>query len=138
MTYTDPAAIGSIRNVIRSEQNYVFACGLAGAKLTGGARRRAVAQIADRGQRIQILAAMITELDVPTTPPGFVPPVPIDNARGARSSLVQLNNALVGTYAQMAASTEGADRAIAVAGAQDCARTAVQWGGTSQAFPTSE
>ena len=50
----------------------------------------------------------------------------------------ELNNALVGVYAQMAASTEGEDRAFAVAQAQDSARTAVQWGAASQAFPTVE
>lgn len=138
MTYTDPAAVAAIRDAIRSEQNYVFACGLAGAQLKGGARRRAVNQLADRRQRIDGLAAMIDEAEVPSTPPAFEPPVPIDNARSARRALVDLNNALVGTYAQMAATTEGDDRAIAVASAQDCARTAVQWGGASQAFPTAE
>ena len=138
MTYTDPAAIAAIRDAIRSEQNYVFACGLAGAQLKGGGRRRAVNQLADRRQRIEVLAAMIDEAEVPSTPPAFEPPTPIDNARSARRALVDLNNALVGTYAQVAATTEGDDRAIAVASAQDCARTAVQWGGASQAFPTAE
>jgi len=138
MTYTDPAAIASIQNVIRSEQNYVYACGLAGAQLKGGGRRRAVAQIADRRQRIQIFAAMIEDSEVPTTPPAFSPTVPITNARSARQSLAQLNNALVGRYADAAAVTEGSDRAIAVANAQDCARTAVQWGAASQAFPTGD
>lgn len=138
MTYTDPAAVAAIRDAIRSEQNYVFACGLAGAQLKGGARRRAVNQLADRRQRIDGLAAMIDEAEVPSTPPAFEPPAPIDNARSARRALVDLNNALVGTYAQMAATTEGDDRAIAVASAQECARTAVQWGGASQAFPAAE
>ena len=138
MTYTDPAAIAAIRDAIRSEQNYVFACGLAGAQLKGGGRRRAVNQLADRRQRIEVLTAMIDEAEVPSTPPAFEPPTPIDNARSARRALVDLNNALVGTYAQMAATTEGDDRSIAVASAQDCARTAVQWGGASQAFPTAE
>jgi len=137
VTYTDPAAIAAIRDAIRSEQNYVFACGLAGAQLKGGGRRRAVNQLADRRQRIEVLAAMIDEAEVPSTPPAFEPPTPIDNARSARRALVDLNNALVGTYAQVAATTEGDDRAIAVASAQDCARTAVQWGGASQAFPTA-
>ena len=107
MTYTDPAVVATIQNAIRSEQNYVYACGLAGAQLSGGARRRAVAQIAARQQRIQALASMITDGDVPTTPPAFTPPIAIENARSARASLAQLNNALVGVYAQMAASTEG-------------------------------
>ena len=138
MTYTDPAAVSAIRDAIRTEQNYVFACGLAGAQLKGGARRRAVNQLADRRQRIEVLATMIDEAEVPSTPPAFEPPAPIDNARGARRALVDLNNSLVGTYAQVAATTEGDDRAIAVASAQDCARTAVQWGGASQAFPTAE
>lgn len=138
MTYTDPAAVATIQNAIRSEQNYVYACGLAGAQLKGGGRRRAVAQISARQQRIQALASMITEDDVPTTPPAFIPPIAIENARSARTSLAQLNNALVGVYAQMAAITEGGDRAFAVAEAQDCARTAVQWGAASQAFPTGD
>jgi len=138
MTYTDPAVVATIQNAIRSEQNYVYACGLAGAQLNGGARRRAVAQIAARQQRIQALASMITDGDVPTTPPAFTPPIAIENARSARASLAQLNNALVGVYAQMAASTEGEDRTFAVEQAQDSARTAVQWGAASQAFPTGD
>ncbi len=138
MTYTDPAVVSTIQNAIRSEQNYVYACGIAGAELKGGGRRRAVAQIAEHQQRIQVLAALIQEDDVPTTPPAFSPPIAIDSARSARASLAQLNNALVGVYADMAASTEGADRAFAVAGAQSSARTAVQWGAASQAFPTGE
>lgn len=138
MTYTDSSTVASIQNAIRSEQNYVYACGLAGAELKGGGRRRAIAQIADRQQRIQVFAAMIAESEVPSTPPGFAPPIAIDSARAARASLAQLNNALVGIYAEVAALTEGQDRQRAVLAAQDSARTAVQWGATSQAFPTGD
>lgn len=138
MTYTDPAAVAAIQNAIRGEQNYVFACGLAGAELKGGGRRRAVAQIAERQQRTQALAQLIAETDVPPTPPGFEPAEPIDNARSARQALASLNNALVGLYADVAATTQGEDRAFAIAAAQGSARAAVQWGARSQAFPTAD
>lgn len=136
MTYSDPAAVGSIRSAIRAEQNYVYACGLAGAELKGAGKRRAVALIADRQQRIQVLAALLPESDVPDTPPAFQPSTPIDNARSARRALADLDNALVGYYADMAATTDSADRAFAVDAAQASARSAVQWGASSQAFPT--
>jgi hypothetical protein len=47
-----------------------------------------------------------------------------------------LNNTLVGINADVAATTQGEDRAFAVDCAQLSARAAVQWGAQSQAFPT--
>ena len=136
MTYSDAAAVAAIVAAIETEQNFVYAAGLAGAYLTGGAKRQAVSQLADHQGRMQIYSLMIAPDAVPTPPPAFQPGEPITNARTARAALAQLNNTLVGINADVAATTEGEDRAFAIDCAQLCARAAVQWGAQSQAFPT--
>ena len=129
MTYTQPDAIAAIARAIQTEQNYVFAAGLAGAFLRGAGRRRAVNQLAEHRARLQVNTALVDPADVPPTPPGFTPESPITNPKTARSALAALSNALVGVYADVASVTEGADRATAIAWAQASARA-------SQAFPT--
>lgn len=136
MTYTDPTAVAAIADAIEAEQNYVFAAGLAGAYLKGAGRRRAVNQLAEHRAKVQAASMMIDPSAVPQTPPGFEPPTPITDAKSARDSLAELNNTLVGFYANIAAVTEGDDRRWAIASAQASARDAVQWGASSQAFPT--
>lgn len=136
MIYTDAAAIAAIARAIEAEQNFVYAAGVAGAFLTGGAKRQAIAQLADHQGRLQIYSLMLQPQDVPAPPPAFQPEVPMTDARTARAALAQLNNALVGINADVAAVTDDADRAFAIDSAQVCARAAVQWGAASQAFPT--
>lgn len=136
MTYSDTAAITAIVSAIEAEQAFVYAAGVAGAYLTGSAKRQAVSQLAEHQGRMQIYSLMIVPESVPTPPPAFEPTTPITNARSARASLAQLNNALVGINADVAATTQGADRAFAIDCAQLSARAAVQWGAPSQAFPT--
>lgn len=136
MTYDSPEAVASIVRAIEAEQNMVYAIGLAGAFLTGAARRQVVVQLAEHRDRIAGLSAMIAPESVPAAAAAYASPTPITDVRSARSSIAQLNNALVGVYADLAASTQDADRAYAVDLARICARTAVQWGATSQAFPT--
>ena len=53
MTYTEPDAIAAIARAIQTEQNYVFAAGLAGAFLRGAGRRKAVNQLAEHRARLQ-------------------------------------------------------------------------------------
>ena len=136
MTYTQPDAIAAIARAIQTEQNYVFAAGLAGAFLRGAGRRRATNQLAEHRARLQANAALVDPAKVPATPPGFTPDSPITDPKTARSALAELSNALVGVYADVASVTEGADRATAIAWAQASARDAVRWGAASQAFPT--
>ena len=118
MTYTQPDAIAAITRAIQTEQNYVFAAGLAGAFLRGDGRRRAVNQLAEHRARLQANAVLVDPSDVPA------------------SALAALSNTRVGVYADVASVTEGADRATAIAWAQASARDAVRWGVASQAFPT--
>ncbi len=136
MTYSDPTAVAAIVRVIEAEQNFVYAAGLAGAFLAGNARRQAVSQLTDHQGRMQVFSSMIDPQQVPAPPPAFEPGSPITGARAARGALAQLNNALVGAYADVAALTSEADRAFAINAAQTSARSAVQWGASSQAFPT--
>lgn len=136
MTYTDPQAVDAIAAAIEVEQNYVYAAGLAGAFFQGRSKRQAVVQLSEHRSRQQTLSAMLEPTAVPAAPPGFTPPTPITDANTARAALAQLNNALVGAYADVAAATSDRDRAFAIDCAQASARSAVQWGAASQAFPT--
>ena len=136
MTYTDPASVDAITSVIELEHNFVYAAGLAGAFLQSRAKRVAVGELSEHRGRQQMLSSMLEPTAVPGAPPGFTPPTPITDARTARAALAQLNNALVGAYADVAAATSDRDRAFAIDCAQVSARSAVQWGAASQAFPT--
>lgn len=138
MVYADPAAIAAIQDTIRTEQNFIFACGLTGAQLAGAGRRRVLTQMAEHQDRMQACSRLLAAADIPDTPPAFAPPEPITNARSARLALANIDNALVARYADMAAATQGDDRAFAISAAQASARAAVQWGAASQAFPTAE
>jgi hypothetical protein len=138
MVYTDPVAIAAIQDTIRTEQNFIFACGLTGAQLAGAGRRRVLTQMAEHQDRMQTCSQLLAAADIPDTPPAFTPPKPITNAQSARFALANIDNALVGRYADMAAATQGQDRAFAINAGQACARSAVQWGAASQAFPTAE
>lgn len=138
MTYTDPAAVASARSAIAAEQNCVYACGLAAAVLRGSAKRRALAQLAAHRQRLQACSLLVDVDQIPPTPPAFEPPTPMTNAKAARTQLAALDNALVAIYAQLAATTQGEDRAFAIDAAQASARSAVNWGAASQAFPTAD
>ncbi len=136
MTYTDATAIDAIATAIELEQNFVYAAGLAGAFLQDRAKRQAVAELSEHRGRQQTLSSMLDPSAVPGAPPGFAPPTPITDASTARAALAQVNNALVGAYADVAAATSDRDRAFAIDCAQGSARSAVQWGAASQAFPT--
>lgn len=136
MKYDSPETVATIVRAIEAEQNLVYATGLVGAFLSGAARRQVVAQLAEHRDRIAVLSAMIAPESIPTAAPAYTPPTPITDARSARSGMAQLNNALVGIYADLAAGTRDDDRAYAIDVARNCARSAVQWGAPSQAFPT--
>lgn len=136
MTEYSPDKTATVVRAIEAEQNLIYAAGLAGAFLTGAAKRQAIVQLAEHQDRIAVLSAMIDPESVPSPSPAYAPPTPITDVRSARLSMAQLNNALVGTYADLAASTQDGDRAYAIDLARISARTAVQWGAASQAFPT--
>ena len=136
MTYSESGTVATIVRAIEAEQNLVYAAGLAGAFLSGAPRRQVIVQLAEHQDRIAVLSALIAPESVPAAAPAYAPPTPITDARTARTNMAQLNNALVGIYADLAAATKDADRAYAIDLARICARTAVQWGSSSQAFPT--
>lgn len=136
MTYTDPATVASVQQAIELEQAAIYACGLAGAQLKGAGKRRALTQLAAHRQRMQTCSLMIDAAAIPATPPAFAPAEPITNANSARAALANVDNSLVGAYADLAALATDEDRAFAITSAMACARSAVQWGAPSQAFPT--
>ena len=137
MTYSDPGSILAIQSAIRAEQNAMYACGLVGAFLSSALARSAVAELAEHQDRIEFLSSLLNSADVPPTPSAFTQPEPIDSSRSARRAIVTLNNALVSVYADAAAVTMAADRTAMVTFAQASAKTAVEWGSASQAFPTA-
>jgi hypothetical protein len=125
--------------VVRAEDAAVFAYSVAGARVKGAARRRALAGLEEhRASRSQAAAFVVQAGGTP--PPAeaaYALPDDVDTAPGARRAMAAVDNGLVAVYADAAAASTGAERRSAARTGADCAVRAVQWGARPQAFPTA-
>jgi hypothetical protein len=116
----------------------IYGYSVAGAHVTGGARRRALAGLDSHRANRDRAASMIVAASA--TPPGsataYTFPTPVDSPASARTLMALVDNRLVGLYADAAAGLAGGDRRWAARTAAECAMRAVAWGEESQAFPT--
>jgi hypothetical protein len=123
--------------VVAGEDAAVYAYSVAGARVAGGARRRALAGLeAHRAHRSR--AAGLVAAAGGTAPPAaaaYELPDDVATPAGARATMAAVDNALVATYADAAAASSGADRRWAARSGAECATRAVVWGAAPQAFP---
>lgn len=130
----DPALVA----LVQGEDAAVYAYQVAGARVAGGGRRRALAGLDAHQANRDRAASLIVEAG--GTPPGsavaYRLPAPIDTPAAARSLMAQVDNSLVGLYADAAVGLSGKDRRWAARTASECAARAVAWGAAPQAFPT--
>jgi len=132
---TQKAALDAL---VSGEDAAIYAYSVGGARVAGGARRRALEALAahradrDRGASILTAAGIVP----PGSAAAYQLPGPVDTPAAARSLMALVDNRLVGLYADAAATLQGDDRRWAVRAASECAARAVSWGAASQAFPT--
>lgn len=125
--------------VVEGEDAAVYAYSVAGAQVSGGGRRKALAGLeAHRANRSR---AASTVAGLGGTPPpaaaAYDLPEGIEDPTVARSTMAGVDNALVATYADAAAASDGGDRRWAARTASECAVRAVVWGAEPQAFPAA-
>lgn len=132
--------------VVSGEDAAVYAYSVAGARVHGGGRNRALTGLdAHRANRSRA-AALVVQLG--GTPPAAASsyqfPFDVTDANSARRLMAYVDNGLVGTYADAAAASPsgtgdaGADRRWAARTGAECATRAVAWGATPQAFPVAQ
>ena len=124
--------------VVAGEDAAVYAYSVAGAQLSSGGRRKALAGLdAHRSNRDRAAAST---LSASASPPGsataYELPIPVDSAQSAKALMALVDNRLVGLYADAAEASSGPDRRWAARTAAECATRAVTWGSAPQAFPT--
>jgi len=124
--------------VVSGEDAAVYAYSVAGARVSGAARRRALAGLdAHRANRSRAAAIVVSAGGTPpAAEPAYALPGDVSSKAGARAALASVDNALVAVYADAAAAAAGDDRRWAARTAAECAVRAVAWGAAPQAFPT--
>lgn len=125
--------------VVSGEDGAAFAYSVAGAHLTGAARRRALTGL-DAHRTNTWRATSLTVAAGGTAPAGAVAydlPLDVEAPGNAEALLALVENRLVALYADAAAAATGVDRRWAARTAAECAIRAVTWGAPSQAFPSA-
>lgn len=122
---------------LADEYAATYGYGLIAAALIGIPRRRAQSAIdVHRVRRDQLRKTIIAIGQAPPNPAAaYDPPAPVDSAARAIALAAQIENGLSGSYSQLAAQSQGADRRTAALAAQETAVRAAAWTSSTQAFP---
>ena len=124
--------------VVAGEDAAVYAYSIAGARVAGAARTRALAGLdAHRAHRDRATALLVRAGGTPApAPAAYALPIDPSRPRDARRLMALVDNRLVGVYADAAEAADGATRRWAARMAAEAATRAVAWGAEPQAFPT--
>jgi hypothetical protein len=134
------SALDAWSAVVAGEDAAVYAYSVAGARVSGGGRRKALAGLdAHRANRSRA-ASLVTALGGTPPPAAAAYDLPDDvaSAAGARAAMAAVDNALVAVYADAASQSADGDRRWAARTAAECATRAVTWGAATQAFPAAD
>lgn len=131
--------------VVSGEDAAVYAYSVAGARVRGGGRNRALTGLdAHRANRSRAAARVVEQGGTPpASASSYEFPFEVADADSARRLMAYVDNGLVGTYADAAAASPsgsgeaGADRRWAARTGAECATRAVAWGTSPQAFPVA-
>jgi hypothetical protein len=130
-----------LQRVLAAEHAVVYGYGVAGARLTGTDRSRAVRGWTAHRARRDRLEATVAGLGVTPQPPAaaYALPAPVHTAAEARSLLTLLEERLAAVWADAVADLDGrTDRDLrrdAAGGVAEAAVTAARWRGGSVPFP---
>lgn len=125
--------------VVAGEDAAIYAYSVAGARVSGTDRRRALSGLEAHRRRRSRAAAIVTAAGG-TPPPGaaqYELPDNVAKARASRRLMADVDVAMVAMYADAAASSTEEDRRWAARCAADSATSAVSWGQEPQAFPSA-
>jgi hypothetical protein len=126
-----------LSRVLAAEHAVVYGYGVAGARLRGTARTRAVRGWTAHRARRDILEGMITDRGGTPPPPAaaYALPAPVRTGPDARDLLTVLEERLAAVWADAVADLDGDLRATAARGLADAAVAAARWRGGSVPFP---
>ena len=127
----------ALQEVLAAEQAVVFGYGVAGARLAGTDRRRALAGWSAHGARRDRLAGLVAARGATPVPPAasYALPSPVRTPGDAVALLTVLEERLADVYADAVARLTGDLRGMAATGLADAAVAGARWRGTSVAFP---
>jgi len=124
----------ALASVIAGADACIYAYGIVGAQLKGAGRRKARRAMDSHRAARDLWQARLQGPYVPGAA-AYQLPFPVQDQESARQLAVLVETGMVAIYADLAAVTEGQERADAVAAGCECATRAVSWGGESTAFP---
>lgn len=129
--------LAALQAALAGEHAAVWACGRAAGELAGEARTAALGELdKHRAARDRLRRLVEAEGAEPfEAAPAYVEPFPVRGAKAARRLLGHVNQALVATYADLAAAAEPAGRGDAIDAATAAAVRAIEWGAAAEAFP---
>jgi hypothetical protein len=130
-------SVRALQKVLAGEHAVIYGYGVAGARLSGGARDRARAAFAAHRTRRDELLALIRArgADPVAAAAAYSLPQPVTTPRDAVVLATLLEERLAALYADAVAALEDDLRRVAVAGLRDAAVRAAGWRGGSVAFP---
>ncbi|HEX7188886.1 MAG TPA: ferritin-like domain-containing protein [Actinomycetes bacterium] len=132
-----PPAVAVLQAALAAEHAVVFGYGVAGARLSGDARRRAQRGYDAHRARRDELAALLVERAAEPEPPAasYALPRPVEDARDAVELLTLLEERLAAVWADAVLELRGDLRGLATGGLRDAAVAAALWRRGSVPFP---
>jgi Domain of unknown function (DUF4439) len=130
-------ATQALQAVLAGEHATIYGYGVAGARLTGGARNRALADYdRHRARRDELEGLIRSRGEQPVAAAAsYVLPAPVTSAHDAGVLATLLEERLAALWADAVAALSGSLRTVAVSGLRDAAVQAARWRGASIAFP---
>ncbi len=129
--------VRALQVVLAGEHAAIYGYGVAGARLSGQQRDRAVrAFTAHRVRRDQLETLLLARGAEPVPAEAtYALPRPVATADDAVALATLLEERLAAVYADAVADLDGDLRRLAVSGLRDCAVRAARWRGSSATFP---
>jgi Domain of unknown function (DUF4439) len=130
-------ATSALQSVLAGQHAAIYGYGVVGARLTGAARNRAVADFDSHRARRDELAALIRSRgDQPVAAASsYTLPAAVTSADDAVVLATLLEERLAALWADAVVALSGSLRALAIGGLRDAAVRAASWRGGSVPFP---
>jgi antitoxin (DNA-binding transcriptional repressor) of toxin-antitoxin stability system len=127
----------ALQSVLAGEHATIYGYGVAGARLTGAARRRAVAAYdSHRKRRDELVALIVARGDQPVAAASsYTLPAAVTSADDAVVLSTLLEERLAAVWADAVGALSGSLRMLAIGGLRDAAVRAAVWRGGSVPFP---
>jgi antitoxin (DNA-binding transcriptional repressor) of toxin-antitoxin stability system len=127
----------ALQSVLAGEHATIYGYGVAGARLTGADRRRALAAYdSHRRRRDELVALIVARGDQPVAAASsYTLPAAVTSADDAVVLTTLLEERLAAVWADAVGTLSGSLRTLAIGGLRDAAVRAAVWRGGSVPFP---